>query len=1009
MTNLNIDVETFSVEDIKSGVHKYASGAELLLFAYSYDDGPVQVVDIAQGEEIPGFIVDALFDKKVIKKAWNAAFEIEILENFLMCELPLSQWSCTMVRSARCGYPLSLDAAAKAVGLPVEKDASGKRLINLFSVPRKPTKTNPAERVYPQDEPEKWEEFKRYNKQDVVVEKHLDAFFSQYPETTVFEQKMYVLDRKINKRGLELDLPLIRKAVQFDEEYKARLFDEAKRLTGLENPNSVDQLKGWLEEKTGVVWKDLNKDVLRFALEESVVPFAERVTYARGSKGYEDFMKEPINARKYGKPDVEKPEEVTVVESDGSVQGFRQSLEVKRVLELRKELSNTSVRKYVTMLKAELHGRIYDTIQFYGAARTGRNAGRIIQPQNLPRVYMSDEELDLARNIVKFGDLETLSMCFDSVSSVLSQLIRTAIIAKEGKILKVTDLSAIEARILAWYADEKHVLDVFRSHGKIYEATAAMMFKVPFESVTKESEMRQRGKVASLACIAEGSLVLTDRGLVPIERVSVSHKLWDGENWVSHDGVIYKGFKNTITYEGLQATEDHLVWVKGKKGPVPFKLAAESGQDLLQSGAGRDAIRVGSDNLCREEVYKGLVRPICSGEMRGLRKKRMGSFCKPETRALKRVPKLLNTRKVTSQIIQKAYRRKTEMLESEGCRLPKLRGEGYKVQIPNRFRSGDIYVGELRRPFFKPNVYRPDRQQFALPKRQSTLCKSDREFVEQKKYCSPFLGSDGLAVLEKCCSSVPFTRVVSTGDTVQSLRGRNIQKKKLAFDKKEARVFDILNSGPLNRFTVSNVLVHNCGYQGSVGALSAMDADRKIPDEDKPGLVKAWREAHPNIVRFWYKTQDCAVKALTNPGEKVPLAKGAYFVTRKDALLFYLPSGRYLMYPKAGLKEGRFGLVVTFWGVDQKINKWCKQETYGGSLVENLVQATARDVLMEGMYNMTKAGYDLVTNVHDETVAETDEGFGSLEEIERLMCDMPEWAEGLPLAAAGFESYYYKK
>lgn len=699
MTNLNIDVETFSVEDIKSGVHKYASGAELLLFAYSYDDGPVQVVDIAQGEEIPGYIVDALFDKKVIKKAWNAAFEIEILENFLMCELPLSQWSCTMVRSARCGYPLSLDAAAKAVGLPVEKDASGKRLINLFSVPRKPTKTNPAVRVYPQDEPEKWEEFKRYNKQDVVVEKHLDAFFSQYPETTVFEQKMYVLDRKINKRGLELDLPLIRKAVQFDEEYKARLFDEAKRLTGLENPNSVDQLKGWLEEKTGVVWKDLNKDVLRFALEESVVPFAERVTYARGSKGYEDFMKEPINARKYGKPDVEKPEEVTVVESDGSIQGFRQSLEVKRVLELRKELSNTSVRKYVTMLKAELHGRIYDTIQFYGAARTGRNAGRIIQPQNLPRVYMSDEELDIARNIVKFGDLETLSMCFESVSSVLSQLIRTAIIAKEGKILKVTDLSAIEARILAWYADEKHVLDVFRSHGKIYEATAAMMFKVPFESVTKESEMRQRGKVASLAC----------------------------------------------------------------------------------------------------------------------------------------------------------------------------------------------------------------------------------------------------------------------------------------------------------------------GYQGSVGALSAMDADRKIPDEDKPGLVKAWREAHPNIVRFWYKTQDCAIKALTNPGEKVPLAKGAYFVTRKDALLFYLPSGRYLMYPKAGLKEGRFGLVVTFWGVDQKINKWCKQETYGGSLVENLVQATARDVLMEGMYNMTKAGYDLVTNVHDETVAETDEGFGSLEEIERLMCDMPEWAEGLPLAAAGFESYYYKK
>lgn len=822
MTNLNIDVETFSVEDIKSGVHKYASRAELLLFAYSYDDGPVQVVDIAQGEEIPGYIVDALFDKKVIKKAWNAAFEIEILERYLMCELPLSQWSCTMVRSARCGYPLSLDAAAKAVGLPVEKDASGKRLINLFSVPRKPTKTNPAVRVYPQDEPEKWEEFKRYNKQDVVVEKHLDAFFSQYPETTVFEQKMYVLDRKINKRGLELDLPLIRKAVQFDEEYKARLFDEAKRLTGLENPNSVDQLKGWLEEKTGVVWKDLNKDVLRFALEESVVPFAERVTYARGSKGYEDFMKEPINARKYGNPDVEKPEEVTVVESDGSIQGFRQSLEVKRVLELRKELSNTSVRKYVTMLKAELHGRIYDTIQFYGAARTGRNAGRIIQPQNLPRVYMSDEELDIARNIVKFGDLETLSMCFDSVSSVLSQLIRTAIIAKEGKVLKVTDLSAIEARILAWYADEKHVLDVFRSHGKIYEATAAMMFKVPFESVTKESEMRQRGKVASLACIAGNMSIETlRRGTILLENLEPDDLVWDGVDFVPHGGLLEKGYRDVITYSGLTATPDHL------------------------------------------------VLPLGPGE------------------------------------------NWTPLEEAEVRRLDITRHWNVNYEA-------DYFVG-----------------------------------------------------------------------------------KKL--------VYDILNCGPRNRFMANGVLVHNCGYQGSVGALSAMDADRKIPDEDKPGLVKAWREAHPNIVRFWYKTQDCAIKALTNPGEKVPLAKGAYFVTRKDALLFYLPSGRYLMYPKAGLKEGRFGLVVTFWGVDQKINKWCKQETYGGSLVENLVQATARDVLMEGMYNMTKAGYDLVTNVHDETVAETDEGFGSLEEIERLMCDMPEWAEGLPLAAAGFESYYYKK
>lgn len=667
MRSISIDVETFSTEDIKLGVHKYCTRVELLLFAYSIDRGPVHVIDIAQGETIPEEVTDALFDKNFIKKAWNAAFEIEVLESYLCVPMKLAQWQCTMVKSARCGYPLSLDKAAKAIGLPIEKDTAGKALIKLFSVPRKPTKNNPAIRVYPADNPEKWAQYIEYNRRDVEVEMVIDDFLSQYPAQPEFEQKMYVLDRQINKRGIELDIPFIEKAVELDAEYKERLTEQAKVLTGLDNPNSVAQLKGWLEEKTGRVWKGLDKAVLKSAMEEEAIPYAE-----------------------------EKNGEIVL---DGSMVGIKMTEEVRQLLELRKELSNTSVKKYIAMLASNVGGRIYDTIQFNGAGRTGRNAGRLIQPQNLPRVYMEDETLDLARRCVKTGNLEMLELMFGSVSSALSQLIRTALIAKEGHVLKVVDLSAIEARVLAWLAGEEHVLQVFRTHGKIYEATAAMMFKVPFESVTKGSIMRQRGKVASLAC----------------------------------------------------------------------------------------------------------------------------------------------------------------------------------------------------------------------------------------------------------------------------------------------------------------------GYQGGANAISTMDLDKSIPDEDKPGLVRAWREAHPNIVRFWYKTQDCAIKAIKNPGEKVPLTKGAYFVVTGGALLFYLPSGRYLMYPKVGLEDGQYGPKIIFWGLDQTTGQWRKQDTYGGRLSENLVQATARDVLMEGMYNMVRKGYNLVTNVHDETVAETEIGFGSVEEIEQLMCDMPAWADGLPLGAEGFESEYYKK
>lgn len=817
MRSISIDVETFSTEDVKLGVHKYCTRVELLLFAYSIDRGPVHVVDIAQGEQLPDEVADALFDKNFIKKAWNAAFEIEVLESYLGVPMKLSQWQCTMVKSARCGYPLSLDKAAKAIGLPIEKDTAGKALIKLFSVPRKPTKNNPATRIYPADNPEKWAQYIEYNRRDVEVEMAIDDFLSQYPAQPEFEQKMYVLDRQINKRGIELDIPFIEKAVELDAEYKERLIEQAKELTGLDNPNSVAQLKSWIGINTGVTPKSLTNESLKAMLEGLEIPTVKFITYPKGSSGYEEIASQDNLG--WHQPEYIFPDTLQE-EVDAGLDVVPLTDDVLKMLHLRKELSNTSVRKYTAMLASNVGGRIYDTIQFNGAGRTGRNAGRLIQPQNLPRVYMEDETLDLARRCVKAGNLEMLELMFGSVSSALSQLIRTALIAKEGHILKVVDLSAIEARVLAWLAGEEHVLQVFRTHGKIYEATAAMMFKVPFESVTKGSIMRQRGKVASLACIAEGSLVLSDRrGVVPIEDLSVDEKVYDGVDFVNHSGVIFQGVQNVIWYEGLTATPDHLVYPLNDTW-MPLEQAASEKQKLIRL---------------------------------------------------------------------------------------------------------------------------------------------------------PFLSS----------TSVDF--------------------------RTQSRVYDILNCGPRNQFMANGIIVHNCGYQGGANAISTMDIDKSIPDEDKPGLVRAWREAHPNIVRFWYKTQDCAIKAIKNPGEKVPLTKGAYFVVTGGALLFYLPSGRYLMYPKVGLEEGQYGPKIIFWGLDQTTGQWRKQDTYSGKLVENMVQGAARDVLMQGMYNMVRKGYNLVTNVHDETVAETAIGFGSIEEIEQLMCDMPAWADGLPLGAEGFESEYYKK
>lgn len=467
--------------------------------------------------------------------------------------------------------------------------------------------------------------------------------------------------------------------------------------------------------------------------------------------------------------------------------------------------------------------RTYDIInagaknRFMAGGRIVSNSGRLVQVQNLPQNHLKD--LELARDLLRSGRFDDIALFFENVPNLLSELIRTAFIPKPKHRFIVADFSAIEARVIAWLAGEQWRLDVFNSHGKIYEASASQMFKVPIEEVTKGSVLRQKGKVAELACIAENELVLTDKGRVPIQHVTNQHKLWDGENWVTHGGVIYKGEKNVISYGGLTATPDHKVWIEGQPEPVYFGFAAGIGAHLVQTGRG----------------------------------------AAPQ-------------------------------------------GNGAKI----------------------------------------------------------------------------------------------------------SRVYDILLAGDNNRYTVSNVLVHNCGYGGGVGALTAMGAvEMGLKESELPKLIGDWRSANPAITKFWWDIDKAAMTAVKG---KTTRTVGRIEISCKSGMMFItLPSGRRLAYVKPLIEVNKFGRDgITYEGIGTSKN-WMRIDTYGAKLVENIVQATARDLLAEAMMALDAAGYEIVMHCHDEAILESPVEVGSIKDVCDIMGQVPEWADGLPHRADGYECLFYKK
>ena len=643
MDTLAIDIETYSDVSLPDcGVHRYTASEqfEILLFAYSLNDEPTKIIDLASGEKMPDEIMKLLTDDSVIKTAYNAAFERNCINRYFGLSLKPEGWRCTLVQASMLSLPLSLEGVGEALNLDKKKMSEGKELIRFFCMPCKPTKANGGRtRNLPSDAPEKWELFKTYCIRDVDVEKQIRNKLAKFPITDR-EQELYCMDQRINDRGIMVDRELISHAVACDLLYKEAASKRAYEISGLENPNSVSQLKDWLNEK------GIEVDSLAKAAVEELVEKTEG--------------------------------------------------EVSEMMKLRLSMSKTSVKKYEAMERSVCpDGRVHGLLQFYGANRTGRWAGRLVQIHNLPQNHM--EDLELARSIVKEGRYDLVELLYDSTPEVLSELIRTAFVAKPGCRFIVSDFSAIEARVMGYLAGEGWVMEEFRGAGKIYEQTASKMFHIPIGEITKGSPYRARGKVASLAC----------------------------------------------------------------------------------------------------------------------------------------------------------------------------------------------------------------------------------------------------------------------------------------------------------------------QYGGAEGALVSMGALNFVEEEELKGLVQSWRTANPHIVNYWYEI-DGAVKAAVKERKMTKIGMVTVYY-QSGMLKIALPSGRVLSYVRPRMTVNRFGSEsVSYEGIGTN-RKWTRIESYGAKFCENIVQATARDVLAEAMLRLEKKGFDIVCHIHDEVVLEVPEGSSSVEEVNEIMAVCPDWCEGLPLKAAGFESLFYKK
>ncbi len=1006
MTTLHIDLESRSAVDLKkTGVYVYAESPTTNLWCacYAFDDEPVQTW--LPHEPVPPRIAEHVRDGGVLF-AHNANFEMTMWRYILAPRygwpLPaIEQWRCTMVMAMAMGLPGALDLAGPAAGVDVAKDQAGKKLMLKMAKPRR---VNDDGSFVWWDEKENIDRLVEYCKIDVEVERRLEKRLRPLKPS---ELDLWHLDQRTNLRGVQVDQEL---AAAAKEVVKAAAAD--------------------LDHRMAVA---TNFEVAKCSEVQKIIAY--------------------IGARGVETESIAKAELKELLAEDSGIPD-----DVRAVLSLRQEAARASVAKINALLKGTSpDGRARGLLQFH-AATTGRWGGRRFQPQNLRRPELKD--INTAIEVIASGDFDLVQIMYENPLSAVADILRGLLIAAPGHRIVAADYSAIEGRVLPWLAGEHWKVDAYRQidesiilgdDGKplrvggekqyamddMYCQTAS---KILGRRVTKKDKNDRQvfGKVPELACIAEGEQVLTDRGLVPIEQVNTADKVWDGVEFVSHDGVVCHGEKEVIEYDGLRATADHIVWVEGQCRPVQLVYAAASRARLLQSGTGRQAIRVGENSLGGTALYEGLESGVRSRGVCRLRAYGLDLSVEPYSRYQQGLPSLLEAETGAYVVGPSAHSRQAAVREPGRSWLQKLwrAWRGISLSLGDRCRAlrhgahgvnAGVRVGSHRQQWplcaGQPAV---GHEVYAMSQRPPEQIDGGRRVV----------GEDAKPVLQVHHQSANAAGADEAGGNRLGVGSRGDGAQELVWHPHStgrARVYDIINAGPRSRFTVSGKLVHNCGYGGSRGAFTAMGKvyGVELPDEQVMEIVRGWREANPAIKQYWYDLNDAALSAISSKGVPYRVGKATFKVSG-SFLTLKLPSGRHLFYPYPEIRrlpmpwlddDGNPVMkdnLCFFKEVDplkkhlivphpRNTERFALHRSYGGEISNNITQGTARDIMADALPRLEAAGYPLTITVHDEAVTEPLADHGSVEEMEAIMCDLPAWASGLPVAAEGFEDVRYRK
>lgn len=940
MSVLWLDLETYSEVPIKHGTYRYAASAEVTLFAFAIDDGPVTAWDRTIGAPMPDTLAAALADPGVTVVAHNAQFDRTVLRlGDMKLDIPVSRWECTMAQALSHGLPGKLEVLGTLLGVEEDKRKhDGHQLVLFFCKPR--PANSAVRRATRETHPQEWARFVAYAGNDIYAMREVRSKLPTW-NWGPGDVALWRHDQRVNDRGFRVDVDLAHAAIDACKVAAKDNAEQTQLITDgdVQSIQQRNRLKEYLLGQ-GVDLPDLKASTLERRIDDPDLPWA-----------------------------------------------------VRELLALRLQGSKNSVSKYRTLINGvSSDGRLRGTIQFRGASRTGRDAGRLFQPQNLPRPDMDAGDIVSWVELVKQGASALAG--FDDTRAA-SNALRSAIVCNPGRKLVVCDYANIEGRVLAWLADVQWKLQAFRDYDTIlghdergepirkgpdlYRVAYGKSFSLPVEEVSKDQ--RQIGKVIELACLAADTLVLTDRGAVPIVEVTPDDLVFDGVEWVRQAGPVARGQREVIEWEGLTLTPDHLLLVGDEWIPAATVASSRSMTDRalatvsgISLSSGLNSVRwvgcAGSDADAPAEWSLALRSAICG------RARLPAAMPAPSKRP-----------------------------------GPTSSGTGATRTLCQTTSIGGVFsTGWLQRSaaaIGKAIAATTVTVVGALRSARSGA-KTGEHTCATSLPC-PVGTTPGLSLTGS--TSTGTTRPATSASSPE--RRTHATSEPSARSKRKCETFDLAFAGPRNRFVVLTrsgfAIAHNCGYQGAVGAFQTMAAVYRVEVADDVALasVKAWRRAHPEVVQLWYGLEAAAKAAILQPYTPFPVAGGKLVAQSAGGwLTILLPSGRRLSYPQARVVDDK----ILFSGQNQYTRKWSELQTYGGKLVENAVQAIAGDLLMGAKGRAEAAGYPPVLPVHDELLTEPlDQPTFNVAGLASVMCDLPDWAAGMPVTAAGFETYRYRK